>query len=143
MSLRVLGGVLMRLCVIYGLFFIFVGSFANASDASNNINSFRQAKKVAKEIYKDDRETFYCGSGYSEKGLVKRGSCGYKPRKNEERGKKIEWEHVVPAHAFGHARQCWREPESSRPVKRRTENITVAANAAIKLILYFVQWRQI
>lgn len=31
------------------------------------------------------------------------------PRKNQKRGKYIEWEHVVPAWAFGNTRKCWRE----------------------------------
>lgn len=86
----------------------------------HNISSFKQAKKLAAKIYKDNRVTFYCGCEYTEKRLVKRGKCGYKPRQNKKRGERIEWEHVVPAHAFGHTRQCWREPESFERCKKKS-----------------------
>lgn len=69
--------------------------------------SFRQAKKKMASMYQDRRITFYAGCEYGKKGHVSPKSCGYSPRKNEKRGKKIEWEHVVPAWAFGHALQCW------------------------------------
>lgn len=42
--------------------------------------------------------------------MVDAASCGYIPRKNAERGMYIEWEHIVPAWAFGNTRECWREP---------------------------------
>jgi len=69
--------------------------------------SFRQAKKKMVSMYQEHRITFYAACEYGKKGHVDRKSCGYKARKNEKRGKKIEWEHVVPAWAFGHALQCW------------------------------------
>jgi len=70
-------------------------------------HSFGQAKKKMATMYQDRRVTFYAGCEYGKKGHVDRKSCGYTARKNEKRGKKIEWEHVVPAWAFGHALQCW------------------------------------
>jgi len=95
------------------VFFLVIFSFPVLSEnIPHNISSFKQAKKLAAKIYKDHQTTFYCGCDYNDKKVVKRGKCGYKPRKNAKRGKRIEWEHVVPAHAFGHTRQCWREPES-------------------------------
>jgi len=81
-----------------------LSAFAAGNESGN---SFRQAKKQMVKLYSDNRTTFYAGCSYGKKGHVKAGSCGYKPRKNKKRGKKIEWEHVVPAWAFGHARQCW------------------------------------
>ncbi|WP_201265477.1 endonuclease [Mariprofundus sp. EBB-1] len=79
------------------------------ADTSGNVsgNSFRQAKKQLVHVYSDHRTSFYAGCAYGKKGHVKASSCGYKARKNKKRGKKIEWEHVVPAWAFGHALQCW------------------------------------
>lgn len=60
--------------------------------------------------------SFYCNCPYSYqledksiKAVVDNKSCGYIPRKNKKRGKYIEWEHVVPAWAFGNTRKCWRE----------------------------------
>lgn len=86
-------------------------SLASFSNLPANLNTkpFSQAKQDALEIYADRRETFYCGCGFTEKGQVKTGDCGYKPRKNAGRGKRIEWEHVMPAYRFGHERSCWRQ----------------------------------
>jgi len=86
-------------------------------------NSFGKAKKELAKMYQDHRLTFYAGCEYGKKGLVNGKSCGYKARKNEKRGRKIEWEHVVPAWAFGHALQCWQNKVCStskgKPYKGR------------------------
>lgn len=83
----------------------------------HNNQSFSKAKKLMKKVYYDNQKSFYCGCKYDykqingkEKIIVDAANCGYIPRKNAERGKYIEWEHVVPAHAFGNTLQCWREP---------------------------------
>ena len=39
--------------------------------------------------------------------VVDLAACGYKVRKNSERAKRIEWEHVMPAYHFGHQLLCW------------------------------------
>ena len=70
-------------------------------------NSFRQAKKEMVKVYSENRTTFYANCEYGKKAHVDRNSCGYTARRNKKRGHKIEWEHVVPAWAFGHALQCW------------------------------------
>lgn len=72
--------------------------------------SFSSAKKIATEIYSNHQTSFYCGCSYTriEKKLIPDlQSCGYKPRKEPKRASRIEWEHVVPAWAFGHQLQCW------------------------------------
>jgi len=74
--------------------------------------SFSQAKRIATKIYKDHKQTFYCHCEYNAKKKVNHRSCSYKIRKNKKRANRIEWEHVMPAWAFGHTRQCWREPEA-------------------------------
>lgn len=74
--------------------------------------SFRQAKQLAEEIYADHPRTFYCGCDYRREGRKLRpqpASCGYRLRKSQTRATRIEWEHVVPAWAFGHQRQCWQQ----------------------------------
>lgn len=81
-----------------------------ADDLPHSIRSFSEAKQLAAEVYFDHKETFYCGCGFDSKKRVDATVCGYEPRKNKKRGQRIEWEHVVPAHALGHTRQCWREP---------------------------------
>lgn len=73
-------------------------------------SSFYQAKKAAQKIYADQQQSFYCGCDYQRYGKKLRPdleSCGYSPRKNSKRAKRIEWEHVMPAWAFGHQSQCW------------------------------------
>lgn len=77
--------------------------------------SFDRAKVELKEqVYFDQNRTnneFYCGCNWNwvgrSGGRVDFASCGYEVRKNENRAARIEWEHIMPAHSFGHARQCW------------------------------------
>lgn len=76
--------------------------------------SFNQAKTRLTAIYKayPTQKEFYCGCDFSWKG--KRGEvdlagCGYEIRKNAERARRIEWEHVMPAYAFGNQLQCWQK----------------------------------
>lgn len=75
--------------------------------------SFSQSKLVlAKKIYKDHPIGFYsaCRFQAQAKLLVPDWkTCGYQARKNPERAKRIEWEHVVPAWVFGHQLQCWQQ----------------------------------
>lgn len=67
---------------------------------------FNGAKRVLPKVFAGMQEDFYCGCAYQGKD-VDWLSCGYVPRKNAERAKRIEWEHVVPAWVLGHQRQCW------------------------------------
>jgi deoxyribonuclease-1 len=67
---------------------------------------FVGAKKVLPRVFAGMEEDFYCGCKYSGKN-IDLASCGYVARKNENRAKRLEWEHVVPAWALGHQRQCW------------------------------------
>lgn len=79
--------------------------------------SFSQAKyELRKYVYYDqnlNNQEFYCGCNWKwvgrSGGKIDSGSCDYQVRAQENRGKRIEWEHVVPAHSLGHQRQCWQE----------------------------------
>lgn len=74
--------------------------------------SFRQSKRILTTLYQEHPRTFYCNCDYRAEGKKLRpdwDSCGFKPRKNAKRAARIEWEHVVPAWAFGHQRQCWQQ----------------------------------
>lgn len=94
--------------------------FAGVADAAPP-PSFAAAKKVlAEQLYRgDDRVSFYCGCRFEAQSRPDRPgrsrlvplaeSCGLEPRKNAERAARIEWEHVVPAWAFGHQLQCWQQ----------------------------------
>ncbi len=73
--------------------------------------SFSQAKKQLAALYKGQHQTsFYCGCDFYYQGKKLKpdlNSCGYQVRKQKKRASRIEWEHVMPAWAFGHQRQCW------------------------------------
>ncbi|MBF0160769.1 MAG: endonuclease [Magnetococcales bacterium] len=79
-------------------------------EAVHRIQDFGEAKKLADKLFQDHRQTFYCNCTYDKQHAIDSGSCGYIPRKNAQRGERMEWEHIVPAHAFGNTRPCWREP---------------------------------
>lgn len=94
--------------------------------------SFSKAKKELPKIYhqiqqelKNERSeerlsTIYCGCPISvklnrnQKSLsynwsdIKFSDCGYKVRKNRNRARRIEIEHVMPAWEFGHKLSCWK-----------------------------------
>lgn len=68
--------------------------------------TFSEAKKIAWGLYSEQATEFYCGCKYAG-NKVDLAACGYVPRKNANRAKRIEWEHIVPAWQIGHQRQCW------------------------------------
>ena len=84
-----------------------------AETRKSSITTFSEAKRVlASGVYREpaDRVAFYSGCTYHLEGkklVPDWGTCGYQPRKNANRGSRIEWEHVVPAWVIGHQRQCW------------------------------------
>ncbi len=72
------------------------------------VRHFPQAKRLALEIHKNHPYTLYCHCRYSGHSIDLK-SCGYKVRSNSERAARLEWEHVVPAEAFGQSFAEWRE----------------------------------
>jgi deoxyribonuclease-1 len=109
---------------------------AASSRAQNTtIESFNDAKKRMVEVFAGHETTFYCGCSYTGKE-IDLASCGYKPKKDDaKRAKRLEWEHVVPAHAFGQAFKEWRDghPEcvdsQGKPFQGR--------NCARKMVKFF------
>ncbi len=95
-------------------------------DTERPVRNFEEAKKLLMEkVYYDHRETFYCGCSFDEHKRIDLASCGYVPRKDPKRASRLEWEHVVPAHAFGQSFIEWREghpdcvDKNGRPFKGR------------------------
>lgn len=92
---------------------IFIFSFSlflsnNAfSEGNTKILSFQDAKPFLEQIHKTHPYTLYCGCRYNGKNVDLK-SCGYKVHKNPKRAARKEWEHVVPAEAFGKAFAEWR-----------------------------------
>lgn len=86
------------------------GSIPARTDADGNhtISSFEASKRRLPDLFAGHEETFYCGCSYNG-DEVDLESCGYVPRKNEDRARRIEWEHVVPAQAFGQSFASWRD----------------------------------
>lgn len=85
---------------------------ASVSADANTPSSFSAAKRVAVSIYDDHPVSFYCGCEMQKQGkklIPDLESCGYQVRKQVKRANRIEWEHVVPAWAFGHQLQCWQD----------------------------------
>ena len=84
--------------------------------------SFSKSKKELRKIHRDHQVTFYCGCKYNysnKANMIDRDSCGYVPRneytksgKKNERARRIEFEHVIPAENFGRQFSCWRDGAS-------------------------------
>ncbi|WP_417707751.1 endonuclease [Rheinheimera aquimaris] len=82
--------------------------------------NFDQAKRLAQRIHAPEATSFYCDCAIrwqGKKGIPDLASCGYQVRKNGPRANRIEWEHVMPAHHFGHQRQCWQNGGRKNCVK--------------------------
>jgi deoxyribonuclease I len=85
----------------------------NAANRGNvKVTSFDMAKRLLPKIFKDHEVTFYCGCTYKGK-KVNLDSCGYTDRKNRSRAERLEWEHVVPAHAFGQNLTSWKKGDKA------------------------------
>jgi deoxyribonuclease-1 len=74
---------------------------------NTQITSFSKSKKLLLKLYKAHPVTLYCGCSFNGK-KPDLSSCGYIPKKDNKRANRIEWEHVVPAHAFGQSFPEWR-----------------------------------
>ncbi len=86
-----------------------LASDTNSPNRNTTITSFNKAKKLLlNEVYRDQDKTFYCGSTFNSKKQVTH-TGGYQPRKESKRAYRLEWEHVVPAHAFGQSFPEWRD----------------------------------
>lgn len=77
------------------------------SEGNTKILSFKEAKPLLEQIHRSHPYTLYCNCKYSGK-TVDLKSCGYKIHKNSKRAARKEWEHVVPAEAFGKSFVEWR-----------------------------------
>ena len=102
--------------ILLSIISIFIFTLLCAESNPHKIKRFSKSKKLMKRVYAGQQIAFYSGCTYEykrigkkEKIIVNPNSCGYKTRKDKKRGKYIEWEHVVPAWAFGHTRKCWRD----------------------------------
>jgi len=80
---------------------------SQAFSQNTHLTSFSKSKKLLLKVYKDNPFTLYCGCTFKGK-KPNLSSCGFIPKKDKKRANRIEWEHVVPAHAFGQSFSEWR-----------------------------------
>ena len=85
---------------------------------NTQITSFSKSKKHLRKVYQDHPVTLYCGCSFKGK-KPNLSSCGYIPKKDKKRANRIEWEHVVPAHAFGQSFPEWRDGHPKCVNKKR------------------------
>ena len=91
------------------MFFLMLTASMSIAGGNTTIQSFNKAKKLMlKQVYHDHHKTFYCGCTFNIKKKITHRN-GYVPLKNNARAGRLEWEHVVPAHAFGQSFKEWRE----------------------------------
>ena len=98
--------------VILGCIVLMLVSMLPAFAQNTTIDSFNRAKKLMAQVYVGHETEFYCGCTYAG-NEIELASCGYQPKKDPDRAKRLEWEHVVPAEAFGQSFPEWREGHPS------------------------------
>jgi len=98
-----------KLCLILSFIFFYSLPSTVFSEGNKTNESFSRTKRILlTNIYRDHHLTFYCDSEFDSKKKVFHVN-GYIPVKNNKRANRLEWEHVVPAHAFGQSFKEWRE----------------------------------
>jgi deoxyribonuclease-1 len=110
--------------------------------------SFSKSKKQLRKIYQGHQTTIYCDCKYNykdKKNMIDRKSCGYKPRNERtkkgnvnQRARRIEWEHLIPAENFGRQFSCWRDGDakcvSSKGKKYKGRKCCTKVNKQYKLM---------
>ena len=87
--------------------------FGDYEPHKSNSIVFSKSKKHLKNIYLQSNKnyTFYCGCSFDSNKQIDHTSCNYSPRRvKNKRSHRLEFEHIVPAHALGKNLQCWKEP---------------------------------
>jgi deoxyribonuclease-1 len=81
------------------LAFFLVSVTIVSAQTPDAVQNFNRAKNLAHKVVftNEHRVDLYCGCLYNNDKEIIWESCGYSPRHNVERGKRLEWEHVVPA----------------------------------------------
>lgn len=79
--------------------------------ADERAHDLRQAKRdLLNQVYTPEhRRTFYCECAFGADKSIDAAACGYRPRRNAQRGGRVEWEHVVPVSVYGKYLPCWRQ----------------------------------
>lgn len=91
---------------------VFILIFWQTGVGAQSPKTFTEAKQIARQIWQDNRATFYCGCAYDKHGVIDYNSCNFSPR-DLRKNKRIEWEHVVPVSWYGRNLPCWRSKSCS------------------------------
>ena len=101
--------VVLFLCTALVLSLAIASSVHAENRGNTKFQSFNKAKKILlQEIYYDHQKTCYCDCAFTDKNEILHNN-GYVPKKKWKRAYRLEWEHIVPAHAFGQSFSEWRE----------------------------------
>ena len=93
------------------------------SHKSNSI-SFSKSKKHVKNIYLQSKKnyTIYCSCSFDSNKQIDHTSCNYSPHKDKiKRSYRLEFEHIVPAHALGKNLKCWKKPICEKRNEKKYE----------------------
>ena len=71
--------------------------------------NFSTAKREARKIFSDNRETLYCGCKYDKYNRIDLKSCSMQKKAKSKRARRVEWEHMMAASHFSQHFKCWRE----------------------------------
>jgi deoxyribonuclease-1 len=81
----------------------------SAVDRGNQrIVNFDHAKAQLRILYAEHPMTLYSNCAYDAQLAIDYSRCAYVPKKDNARAHRVEWEHVVPAEAFGQNFIAWR-----------------------------------
>lgn len=75
---------------------------------NERVRDFSAAKRILGELHAARGLTLYCRCRF-QGSKIDGESCGYESPRDPKRGRRREWEHVVPAHAFGQSFSEWRD----------------------------------
>ncbi|MDM8522652.1 endonuclease [Desulfococcaceae bacterium HSG8] len=94
--------------IIIPVFFLAGCSSEKGGSLGNTkYESFTTVKKLLlSKVYDTRKRTFYCDCPFTADKHVG-SSKKFKPKKKSARSSRIEWEHIVPAHAFGSTFKAW------------------------------------
>ena len=74
------------------------------------LSNFHEAKKNARQLFQDHRNTFYCECKFDKHNHIDLASCGYNIQQDKRRAKRLEWEHIVPMSHLAAELECWKKP---------------------------------
>ncbi len=95
---------MLRLIVMMAV--ISVSMLGQAGAQNTVISSFSEAKDHLWDVFAAHPKSFYCGCDFDRAG-PDWSSCQFQAKKDRQRARRIEWEHVVPASVFGRQISAW------------------------------------